>query len=191
MEKSDSLRNKEMDAFFSMTATSLFILPLVKADRDRLILNGFENAYIKDEMCELAYPNSFYLLFRPANLLQFNEFVEEERARGYLVDEYDYPDGWTMLVYKYESKWEKDVALIMQGKFSQVSPAYKHAIPRLKETKEYGTVMTMQHHIFDKDDFIKAYIFEKYTLELGKDDEHWQFYSDREVFNKDKLDKLV
>lgn len=182
------------DAFRSMTAVNLFIVPILGINRKELLMNGLENAYIKDEIRGIDYPNSIYLLFRPFNS-DFEDFVEKERKRGAnILDEYDHADGWTVLVYGYDSKWQEDVDVLMTGKFSKVSEAYKKLIPRTKNMKDkHGSIekSTIQHSIFNKEKEIKDYWKKEYGLEFAYENECWEFYTEREILTQEMLEKMT
>ena len=177
--------------FLKLTATSIFVVPVLKLSLKDLWKHGFENAYMKDEIKNMDYKNAVYLLFRPMNITAFNEFVEAERERKYLIDEYDYPDGWTMLVYKFHEQWQEDIDIIMTGKFSEVSEPYKREIPRKTNNSQGTLVTTLPHHIFGKSQYLKSFWKKLYDLDLTDLDEHWQFYPERELFNEETKSKLI
>lgn len=176
--------------FLKLTATSIFVVPILRLRIPELWKLGFENAYIKDELKDMDYKHAVYLLFRPMNLEAFNEFVEGERDRKFLIDEYDYPDGWTMLVYRFHEQWQEDVDIILTGKFSEASEPFKREIPR-KVEGDGNTVMSLPHHIFGKTQYLKSFWKHKYDLDLTDLDEHWQFYETREIFTQKTLDSLI
>lgn len=172
---------------FKMTSTNLFIRPLFKIPVKVLDLFRFENAYIKDEIKGIDYPRAIYMLFHPKNTEKFNEFVEKERTKGFLIDEYDYPDNWIMLVFRYDEKWENDIALIREGRFSEVSYDYKEEIPKKAAD---DTIVSIQFHVFMKTDFVKALWYDKYGLEFEDKDELWHHYPEREIFNEENFKKI-
>lgn len=175
---------------FTTTATNLFIRPLFNIPTKTLSEFEFENAYIEDKLREVKHEDSIYLLFRPIKYDKFNEFVERENKKGTLVDEYDYPNGWVMLVFKYDKKWRKDIELIKKGKFSKVSREYKLQIP--ETTGVIGkSLKSMQHHVFEKTDYVKKIWYDKYGLEFEPEDECWHYYPEREIFTEETLNKLV
>lgn len=174
---------------FEMTSTNLFIRPLFKIPMKILNSFNFENAYIQDEIKGINYPHSIYMLFRPRDPEKFNDFVEEERKRGFLIDEYDYSDGWTMLVYRYDEKWKDDIELIKIGKFSEVSREYRDEIPNTAGEKEH-TIMSIQYHVFLRTDYIKGMWKEKWGIDFGRHDEVWHHYIEREIFSEETFKKI-
>lgn len=178
-----------------ISATNLFIVPILGIGREKLLGVGFVEAFIKDELRELEYENAVYLLFRPERWEDFNEFVEEQREKKMpLVDEYVYSDGWAVLVYQYPKKFKRDVDIIMTGKFSQVGKEFKKAIPMYtKHTNAKGLVvsdMTNQHLIFEKDQKVKDYWKKELGLDFQKEDQVWLFYPEREVLNEASIERI-
>jgi len=178
------------------TATNLFLTPLLGIGRANLDANGFENAYIKDEIKGIDYENAVYLLFRPMNQERFEEFLSKERSRkAKIIDEYDYPDGYTMVVYQYDPKWQFDIEIIMSGKFSKVSTDFKESIPKTGRKVEkpgvFKEITTIQHQIFKKDLQVQTYWKYELGLDFEKDDEIWPIYFEKEIFSQDTLEKLI
>ena len=49
------------------TITSIFIVPILKINKDDLKNNGYSNGYVEDGRKDVQYENSLYLLFKPNN----------------------------------------------------------------------------------------------------------------------------
>ncbi len=178
------------------TATNLFIVPLLGIKRASLMENGLHNAYIKDEVKGVEYERGVYMLFRAMNQEKFNDLLLSERKRkAALVDEYDYPDGWTMVVYQYDTKWEEDVKKILKGEFSFTSKSLQDNIPKTSRVMKNGVMtenLTLQHQIFKKAPSLSAYWNEELGLELDyKEDEFWDFYLEKEYFTQETLNNLI
>ena len=60
------------------TITSIFMVPTLGINKDKLLSNNFINGYYKDIRREEQYKDSIYLLFKPSNLDKFKEFLDEE-----------------------------------------------------------------------------------------------------------------
>lgn len=183
-----------MNSYFrKISATNLFITPLLNLGRPNLIKLGFVDAFMKDELREIEYERSVYLLFKPINIEEFNLFTEEQReSNAPIIDEYDY-GKWTILVYKLPKKFEDDYEKILQGKFSHVSEEYKKAIPkwyRIGENGAYVDKMNIQHMAFEKSDELKKYWKDELDLTITNSDEHWHHYFEREVLNKETLKRI-
>lgn len=185
-----------------MTVCSLFIVPLLKLNRAEIIENGFENAFIQDNLKEeegISYDNGVYALFRPFKLDKFNDFVMNERKTNkYFIDEYDYPGGFTILVYNYDDKWKSDVRLLMNGKFSKTSENFQKEIPEVVVNKNHFNnsnvkrEMSVQHHIFRKTETLRKYWKTEFDLDLidNEETEYWQYYPEREILTKNIIDKI-
>lgn len=184
-----------MNSYFRrISATNAFVFPILGIDRAGAIGMGYTEAFIEDSLRELKYENAVYLLFRPINKWEeFNMFVEKERGRGApIIDEYDYPDGWTVLVYKYPKKWEEDVKLLTTGKYSKISEGYKALLPRWvngsSETDE-NREETYIWKVIAKAPELKEYWKRELDINIPDDQEFWHFYAEREILTQDKLNK--
>lgn len=176
------------ETYRSWTATNIFVVPTLGIQRQKLLDVGLLNAYIKDEMRE--YEGVVYLLFAPKNMERFEEFLGEERKKNKVIDEYDYPGGLVMVVFKYPEKIKEDVELIMQGKFSKTSSTYKNMILKSYTITTMGRQreeITIQHQIFSKSQSIMDYWYDILGLTFEKDSEVWEIYTEKEIFNENTL----
>ena len=99
------------------TITSIFIVPTLSIGKERLLDNGYINGYIKDNRKEVQYENCVYILFRPENLDKFKDFLDEEYERTKsIIDDYDYEDGFVVVVYVLNVRLTDDISLIKQGR---------------------------------------------------------------------------
>ena len=79
------------------TITSIFMVPTLGINREKLVENGYINGYLSDSRRDVQHRNVVYLLFKPANLDKFREFLDNEYERTtYMVDDYDYEDGYVV-----------------------------------------------------------------------------------------------
>ena len=75
------------------TITSIFMVPTLGINKELLKGNGFINGYSKDGSRDVQYQGSVYLLFKPAKLQVFREFLDGEYERTKtIIDDYDYND---------------------------------------------------------------------------------------------------
>jgi len=112
--------------------TSIFMVPTLKVPKDALRSNGFINAYIKDAGREDQYADSIYLLFKPTDLDKFREFLDSEYERTKtVIEDYDYEDGFVVVVYQLSDKYKKDFNLIKQGKYSKTSTEFQKLFPKV------------------------------------------------------------
>lgn len=183
-----------MNSYFrGITATDMFIVPLLNIGRQNLVQVGMKGAFMKDELREIQYERAAYLLFKPHKVDEFNLFVEEQRESNMpIIDEYDYK-GYVILVYRLPKKFERDYEKILKGQFSQTSKEYQKTIPKWYKIGEKDVLidkMNLQHMIFEKSDELKQYWKDELDLTITDSDEHWSFYSEREVLNEASLERL-
>lgn len=178
------------------TITTIFIIPTLKINRDDLAKNGFLNGYMKDERRDVQYTDSVYLLFQPRDLDKFKLFLDSEYERTkFIVDDYNYEDGFVVLVYKLNMKFRKDFDLVMKGKYSQTSPSFQSMFPKIVKVKKNGIwkeEMSLQHRAFNKTDDLRKYWEEKLGVDFDESMEVWEgFIEENEILNLDKLKKNV
>jgi hypothetical protein len=178
------------------TITSIFIVPTLSIGREKLVDNGFINGYIKDGRKEIQYEDAVYLLFKPEDLDKFRDFLDEEYERTkQIIDDYDYEDGYVVVVYKLNEKLEKDFELIKQGKYSQTSPKFQEIFPKVVKINRNGLrkdEVSLQYRIFNKTNDLKKFWEDKFDMELDEKMEVWDgFFEENEVLNLDKLKEHV
>lgn len=178
------------------TITSIFIVPTLSIGKDKLDDNGFVNGFIKDGEREVQYDNCIYLVFKPDNLNKFRDFldVEYERTKQ-ILDDYDYPDGYVMIVYKLNSRLDSDIELIKQGKYSQTSEAFQKIFPKIVKVKKNGLMrdeISLQYRIFNKTEDLKKFWEEKLGVDFDDDMEVWStFIEENETFTLTKIKENV
>lgn len=136
------------------TITTIFIVPTLSIGREKLDDNGFINGYVKDNQREVQYDNCIYLVFKPENLDKFKSFLDDEYERTKsILDDYDYPNGIVVVVYKLNARLDDDIALIKQGKYSQTSKRFQEIFPKVVKVKKNGLMkdeISLQYRIFNK-----------------------------------------
>jgi len=178
------------------TITSIFIVPTLSIGREKLMDNGFINGYIKDSRKEVQYEGCIYLLFKPKDLDKFKDFLdlEYERTKS-IIDDYDYEDGYVVVVYVLNEKLEKDIALIKKGKYSRTSPAFQSIFPKVVKLRRngfYKDEISLQYRIFNKTEDLKQFWEDKFGMEIDEDMEVWEgFFEENEILNIDKLKENV
>lgn len=168
------------------------MVPTLKIDRDRLRDNGFINAYMKDGRKDVQYENAAYLLFHPKDLDKFKEFLDDEYERTKsIIDDYDYENGFVVLVYTLNPKFKKDFDFVKAGKYSKTSKEFQSQFPRVIKIKKNGLhkdEVSLQYRVFNKTEDLKKYWEEKIGIEFDDSMEVWQgFIDDRETLFIDKL----
>ena len=182
---------------FKKTITTIFFVPTLNIDRDALKQNNFINGFSKDSRRELQYENCIYLLFRPENLDKFRYFLDDEYERTKsIIDDYDYEDGYVVVVYKLDTTYKKDFKLIKEGKYSQTSKKFQELFPKTMRvyisTNAFETKTTLQYRIFNKTEDLKEFWEEKLDMQLDQDSEVWtMFLEDKESLDLDKIKEHV
>jgi len=178
------------------TITSIFMVPTLKINRDKLKENGYLNGYMSDVRRDVQYQNAVYLLFQPSNLDKFREFLDGEAERTkQIIDDYDYEDGFVVLVCKLNPKFKKDFKLIKQGKYSKTSKGFQDLFPKVVKILRNGLQKdepSLQLRIFKKTEDLKEFWEEKLDVTFDENYEVWDGWDEqREVLNLDKIKEHV
>lgn len=178
------------------TITTIFIVPTLSIGRERLDDNGFINGYIKDNEREVQYDNCIYLVFKPENLDKFKNFLDDEYERTKsILDDYDYPDGIVVVVYKLNVRLEDDIALIKEGKYSKTSKKFQEIFPKVVKVKKNGLFrdeISLQYRIFNKTEDLLEFWENKLDVKLDEDVEVWStFIEENESFTLEKIKENV
>jgi hypothetical protein len=179
--------------------TSIFMVPTLKVPKDALRGNGFINAYIKDARREDQYKDSIYLLFKPENLDKFREFLDSEYERTKsVIEDYDYEDGYVVVVYQLNDKYKKDFLLIKEGRYSKTSADFQKLFPKVVKIVRNGLhkdEISLQYRIFNKAEDLVNFWEEKLGIGLvetiGEDFEVWDGWDEqKEILELDKIKEL-
>jgi len=174
------------------TITSIFIVPTLKINRDKLKENGYLNGYMSDVRRDVQYQNAVYLLFQPSNFDKFREFLVDEYERTkQLIDDYDYEDGFVVVVYTLDKKWKKDFALVREGLYSQTSQEFQDDFPKVIKIIKSGLhrdEISLQYRIFKKTDELRTYWEDRLDMQFTEDMEVWDgFNIENEVLDLDTI----
>ena len=157
--------------------TSIFMVPTLQVPKDALRGNGFINAYIKDADNENGYEECIYLLFKPTDIDKFREFLDSEYERTKnIIEDYDYEDGFVVLVYKLNKKYDKDLELIMKGKYSKTSDDFQSMFPKVVKIMKNGLhrdEISIQFRIFKKTQDLREYWENKLGVSFDEEMEVW------------------
>ena len=178
------------------TITSIFIVPTLSIGKDKLLDNGFVNGYIKDNKRDIQYENAVYLLFKPEDLDKFRNFLDNEYERTKsIIDDYDYEDGYVVVVYEINPRLKGDVELVKQGKYSQTSPAFQGSFPKVVQIKKNGLrrdEISLQYRVFNKTEDLVKFWEDKLGVDLPNDVEVWHgFFEENEILDLDKIKEHV
>lgn len=178
------------------TITTIFIVPTLSIGREKLDDNGFINGYVKDNQREVQYDNCIYLVFKPENLDKFKSFLDDEYERTKsILDDYDYPNGIVVVVYKLNARLDDDIALIKQGKYSQTSKRFQEIFPKVVKVKKNGLMkdeISLQYRIFNKTEDLLEFWENKLDVKLDEDAEVWStFIEENESFTLEKIKENV
>ena len=179
--------------------TSIFMVPTLRVPKDALRGNGFINAYVKDSRREDVYKESIYLLFKPENLDKFREFLDSEYERTkHIIEDYDYEDGFVVVVYQLDDTYKKDYGLVKEGKYSKTSANFQKMFPKIVKITRGGLhkdEISLQYRIFNKAEDLVNFWEEKLGIDLegvmGKNFEVWEGWDEqKEILNIDKIKEL-
>ncbi len=164
--------------------------------REKLIDNGFVNGYIKDGRKDIQYENAVYLLFKPNDLDKFRHFLDSEYEKTKsIVDDYDYEDGYVVVVYEINERLKSDIELIKQGKYSQTSNKFQEIFPKVVQIKKNGLrrdEISLQYRVFNKTEDLVQFWEDKLGVDLPDDVEVWHgFFDEFETLDLDKIKEYV
>jgi hypothetical protein len=175
------------------------MVPTLKVPKDALKGNGFINAYIRDSGSENEYKDSIYLLFKPTDLDKFREFLDNEYERTKnIIEDYDYDDGYVVVVYQLNEKFKKDFTLIKQGKYSKTSEEFQKVFPKIIKIVKNGLhrdELSLQYRIFNKAEDLIDFWEDKLGINLkdavGNDFEVWEGWDEtKEILELNKIKEL-
>lgn len=178
------------------TITSVFMVPTLQIPRGELQDNGFINGYVKDGSREVQYENCIYLLFQPKDLDKFREFLDSEYERTKdIVDDYDYQDGFVVVVYQLNKKFNKDFMLVKEGLYSRTSKDFQALFPKVIKIKKNGLQrdeISLQYRVFNRTEDLIKFWEDKLGVEFDDDQEVWHaFILEDEILNIEKLKEHV
>ncbi len=171
------------------------MVPTLKVPKDALRGNGFINAYIKDARKEDQYKGCVYLLFKPENLDKFREFLDSEYERTKaVIEDYDYEDGYVVVVYQLDDKYKNDFTLVQGGKYSKTSANFQKLFPKVVKITRNGLSkdeISLQYRIFNKAEDLISFWETKLGIEFEDDYEVWDGWDEsKEILELDKIKEL-
>jgi len=178
------------------TITTIFIVPIFSIGKERLTNNGFVNGFIKDSRRDVQYKDSIYLLFKPEDLDKFKVFLDSEYEKTKsIIDDYDYEEGYVVVVYQISPRLMPDIELVKQGKYSKTSSKFQQIFPKTITIKKNGfqkDELSLQYRVFNKTEDLKQFWEDKFDVVFDDDMEVWSGFSeDYETLNLDKIKQNV
>lgn len=171
-------------------STLFFIKPLGLSIID-IEKYGFINAFISDSNKDHQYENCVYLLFKPSDMDLFMDFLEKEQEVRNVVEDYDYPGGYVVVVYLMPTKFYKDYDLIKQGLYSHTSKEFQNLFPKVVKIMKNGKHrddISLQYRIFNRTQDLVNFWEEKLGVSFSSGQEVWEgFHLERETLNIDKI----
>ena len=178
------------------TKTSTFIFPLLgiskhlfmydKKEYDRLVSKTrFVNAYIYSNVCE-KHNHHVSIVIDPYRDVKFDHFYSSLSGHDTFIDSYEVND-LLIMVFEIPDQYIDDLTLIVNGKYSAVSPAGKQLIMKNHFFDSESTIIPM---IFNKAKKLKDAWENKIGASIG-DGEVWNIINvDEETLTNEKLDKV-
>lgn len=156
------------------------MVPTLNVPKDVLLDNGFLNAYVGDVDKDIQYENSVYLLFLPEDILKFREFLDDEYERTTaIIEDYDYLNGYVVIVYKLNMKWETNFDLIRQGRYSETTDDFQKLFRKVIKIKKNGLhrdELSLQYRVFNKTEDMIEYWQDKLGIDWDDNFEVWDGY---------------
>lgn len=172
-----------------------FLLPLLKIGREKLMENGFIDSFLDDVNRERMEEGCFlYLLFQPSNLMRFGEFLEEQRKANNVVDDYDYENGFVVVVYKLDDRWVDDYQLFYEGKYSKFSDEFKNMFPKREIITVNGRrrdEITLQWSVFKKSKILIEQWKEEIDIDLSGEELWNKPDTSREILTQEYMNEYL
>ena len=172
------------------------MVPTLKIDRDTLHANDFLNGYAKDETRDEQHDDACYLLFRPRNIDRFREFLDSEYERTKdIIEDYDHPHGFVVVVYKLNPRFRHDFELIRESRYSTTSPEFQALFPKVVKIKVNGLSrdeISLQVRIFKKTDDLRQFWEDAFQENLAENVEYWEGYHEKnEILTEKTLEQYL
>jgi len=172
------------------------MIPTLKIPKNQLKNNGFINGYIKDVNKDIEYKDVVYILFKPENLDKFREFLDEEYQRTKdVIEDYDYEDGFVVVIYKLNPKFKKDYEIIKTGKYSHTSEQFQKLFPKTVKIKQGNRTkeeISLQYRIFNKTEDLVEFWEDKLGVYFQEQYEVWEGFSEnKEILNIEVIKEKI
>lgn len=130
------------DLMTNFNCSTLFLMPVLGIGWRDVKKMGFCNCYLRDEnKPEYEDMEVVLLLFENKGDDKFRYFVEKEKGRTELfIDEYDYDEGYIVLVYQFPEELKEDYHKFKKGEYSKLSQEFLKRTPKTTAGKVQALV---------------------------------------------------
>ena len=177
------------------TITTIFMVPTLKIEKELLKENGFINAFTSDKSLKKKYEDCIFLLFRPKFISRFRKFINDEYVRTKVIlEDYDYPNGFVVVVYRLNSKFMDDFELIRNSKYSETSKNFQNLFPETVQIERNDSIIeekSLQYRVFNKTSDLKDYWKKKFLVTYREGDEIWHEFNNEKESLKDSVLKNI
>ena len=112
-----------------------------------------------------------------------------------MIEDYDYEDGYVVVVYQLDGKYKKDFNLIKQGSYSKTSNDFQKLFPKIIKITKNGLhkdEISLQYRIFNKAEDLVTFWEDKLGIDLedtvGKNFEVWEGWDEsKEILEINKI----
>ena len=168
------------------------MVPTLGFAKDSLKQNGFINGYAINNLNDLKYENSIYLLFYPENLDLFKKFLDNEYERTeQIIEDFNCDNNHIVVIYSLDSEYKKDFNLVYKGKYSKTSDEFKNLFPQTVEINHLNFVKkekSLQYRVFNRTQDLIDYWEDKLNVTFEENQEVWQIFNkEKETLNIKKL----
>lgn len=162
------------------TNTTLFLVPALEIPEHILKQMGFVNSFLVDKNKSYNKKDKtikVVCLFKPRAKAMFASHLEDLDEEGLVLDEYDYPEGHVVVVFKFPERYRKDYELFMQGKYSKFSSEFKKIFPEKNRSYEDGKFdYTLHFHIFKRTPGMREFIEDDLGIEIDREDKSFEYW---------------
>lgn len=178
------------------TITSIFFVPTLGIPKGEIKKHDFINGYSRDVGRDIEYEDSAFLLFHPTDLDKFRIFLDSEYERTKsLIEDYDYPDGFVVVVYQLNPEFKADFDLVKLGKYSKTSPAFQNLFPKVVKITVRGLErdeISLQYRVFNKTQDLVQFWEDQFGMNFTPDLELWRgFNEEDETLNLGKVKEKI
>jgi hypothetical protein len=108
-----------------------------------------------------------------------------------IIEDYDYDDGYVVVVYQLDKKHKKDFSLVRKGEYSKTSKEFQALFPKVIKILKNGLhrdELSLQYRIFVKSNDLVEYWEEKIGIGFSSNLEVWEgFDLENEILNINKI----